>query len=203
MFVYGGRALFDGMGKYLSHNGVDTIVDQKDYPRGTFTTAWGVADEAIFTKALEEMDAPHATGKPFYSLVLSVSNHRPFTFPQDHIKAEPRFHRRENVVRYADYALGRFMSEAKGARLLQEHGVRADGRSRRPGLWRGGDPAGELSGADPLRAPPAWCRPARGSTPSPPRSTCRRRSSACWGWATTRSSSATTSSGSIPRPAGR
>ena len=31
-FVYGGRALFDGMGKYLSRNGVDTIVDQGDYP---------------------------------------------------------------------------------------------------------------------------------------------------------------------------
>ena len=139
-FVYGGRALFDGMGSYLSHNGVDTIVDQGDYPEGTFTTAWGVADEAIFTKALETMDRAHATGKPFYSLVLSVSNHRPFTFPQDVIKAEPRLHHRENVVRYADYALGRFLREAKSHDfykdtvfvLMGDHGARVYGAAEIP-----------------------------------------------------------------------
>jgi phosphoglycerol transferase MdoB-like AlkP superfamily enzyme len=140
MFVYGGRALFDGMGNYLSHNGVDKIVDQKDFPKGTFTTAWGACDEAIFTKALQEMDGLAATGKPFYSLVLSVSNHRPFTFPQDGIQALPRFHRRENVVRYADYALGRFMAEAKAHAfykntvfvLMGDHGARVYGAAEIP-----------------------------------------------------------------------
>jgi phosphoglycerol transferase MdoB-like AlkP superfamily enzyme len=140
MFVYGGRAMFDGMGRYLSNNGVDRLVDQGQYPKGTFTTAWGVADEAIFTKALEEMDRAHATGRPFYSLVLSVSNHRPFTFPQDHIKAEPRFHRRENVVRYADWSLGQFMAQAKSHAfyrdtvfvLMGDHGARVYGASEIP-----------------------------------------------------------------------
>jgi phosphoglycerol transferase MdoB-like AlkP superfamily enzyme len=140
MFVYGGRALFDGMGNYLSHNGVDRIVDQKDFPAGTFTTAWGACDEAIFTKALQEMDGLAAQGKPFYSLVLSVSNHRPFTFPQDGIQALPRFHRRENVVRYADYALGRFMREAKAHSfykdtvfvLMGDHGARVYGAAAIP-----------------------------------------------------------------------
>ena len=140
MFVYGGRALFDGMGKYLGNNGVDRIVDQGDYPEGTFTTAWGVSDEAIFTKALSEMDRAHASGKPFYSLVLSVSNHRPFTFPQDGIQADPRYHRRENAVRYADYALGRFMREAKAHDFYQDtvfvlmgdHGARVYGAAEIP-----------------------------------------------------------------------
>ncbi|HEY0553887.1 MAG TPA: LTA synthase family protein [Thermoanaerobaculia bacterium] len=140
MFVYGGRALFDGMGNYLSHNGVDRIVDQKDFPAGTFTTAWGACDEAIFSKALEEMDGLAANGKPFYSLVLSVSNHRPFTFPQEHLQALPRFHRRENVVRYADHALGRFMREAKAHAfykdtvfvLMGDHGARVYGAAAIP-----------------------------------------------------------------------
>ncbi len=140
MFVYGGRALFDGMGNYLSHNGVDKIVDQKDFPAGTFTTAWGACDEAIFSKAIEEMDGLAATGKPFYSLVLSVSNHRPFTFPQERIQALPRFHRRENVVRYADHALGRFMREAKAHAfykdtvfvLMGDHGARVYGAAEIP-----------------------------------------------------------------------
>lgn len=140
MFVYGGRALFDGMGTYLQHNGVDRLVDQSSYPSGTFTTAWGVCDEAIFTKALQVMDETHAQGKPFYSLVLSVSNHRPFTFPQDHIKEEKRFHRRENVVRYADWALGQFMAQAKSHAfyrdtvfvLMGDHGARVYGASEIP-----------------------------------------------------------------------
>ncbi len=140
MFVYGGRAMFDGMGRYLSNNGVERLVDQGQYPDGTFTTAWGVADEAIFTKALQEMDRAHATGRPFYSLVLSVSNHRPFTFPQDHLKAEPRFHRRENVVRYADWSLGQFMAQAKSHPfykdtvfvLMGDHGARVYGASEIP-----------------------------------------------------------------------
>ncbi|MFY9825137.1 MAG: sulfatase-like hydrolase/transferase [Thermoanaerobaculia bacterium] len=140
MFVYGGHALFDGMGTYLHRNGVHRLVDQSSYPPGTFATAWGVCDEAIFTKALEVMDEVHAEGRPFYSLVLSVSNHRPFTFPQDHVKEEKRFHRRENVVRYADWALGRFMAQAKSHAfyrdtlfvLMGDHGARVYGASEIP-----------------------------------------------------------------------
>lgn len=140
MFVYGGRALFDGMGRYLSRNGVERIVDQRDFPKGTFTTAWGACDEAIFTKALQEMEAARATGIPFYSLVLSVSNHRPFAFPEDHVKFDPRYHRRENAVRYADYALGEFMAQAKAKGfykdtlfvLMGDHGARVYGAAEIP-----------------------------------------------------------------------
>ncbi|HEX6899878.1 MAG TPA: sulfatase-like hydrolase/transferase [Thermoanaerobaculia bacterium] len=140
MFVYGGRTLFDGMGSYLRNNGVDRIVEQADYPEGTFTTAWGVADEAIFDKALSEMDALHASGRPFYSLVLSVSNHRPFQFPQDHVQWLPGLDRRENAVRYADYALGRFLRQARSHDffantlfvLMGDHGARVYGAAEIP-----------------------------------------------------------------------
>ncbi|HKV07076.1 MAG TPA: LTA synthase family protein [Thermoanaerobaculia bacterium] len=140
MFVYGGRALFDGMGRYLSRNGVERIVDQGDFPPGTFTTAWGACDEAIFAKALAEMEAARAQGKPFYSLVLSVSNHRPFAFPEDHLKYDRRYHRRENAVRYADYALGGFMARARAKGfyrdtlfvLMGDHGARVYGAAEIP-----------------------------------------------------------------------
>jgi phosphoglycerol transferase MdoB-like AlkP superfamily enzyme len=140
LWVYGGRALFDGMGRYLSHNGVDRIVEQSDYPEGTFKTAWGVADEAIFDRALTEMDAMAATGRPFYSLVLSVSNHRPFTYPDGRIPVDPHFHRRENAVRYADYALGRFIRQARSHEffkntlfvLMGDHGARVYGAAEIP-----------------------------------------------------------------------
>ena len=139
-FVYGGRALFDGMGRYLLHNGVDRVVEQKDFPDGTFKTAWGVSDEAIFGRALAEMDGLHATGRPFYTLVLSVSNHRPFRFPENELRSDPKLHGRENAVRYADHALGRFVRRARSHAffpntlfvLMGDHGARVYGAAEIP-----------------------------------------------------------------------
>ncbi len=140
LFVYGGRALFDGMGHYLTHNGVERVVEQKDFPPEAFRTAWGVCDEAIFDRSLTEMDAMAAAGRPFYALLLSVSNHRPFTFPAGRIRPEPALSRRENAVRYADWALGRFLRQAAGHAffkdtlfvLMGDHGARVYGAAEIP-----------------------------------------------------------------------
>lgn len=140
LWVYGGRALFDGMGRYLTHNGVDRIVQQSDYPAGSFKTAWGVDDQAIFDRALAEMDAMAATGRPFYTLILSVTNHRPFLYPDGRIPVVPGLHRRENAVRYADYALGRFIRQAREHTffkdtlfvLMGDHGARVYGAAEIP-----------------------------------------------------------------------
>jgi len=139
-FVYGGRALFDGMGSYLGSNGVERIVDQNDFPSDTFHTAWGVADEAIFDRALTEMDRLEADGRPFYTLVLSVSNHRPYQFPTDHVEVRHDVKGRINAVRYADWALGDFLRKASGHRffndtlfvLMGDHGARVYGSARIP-----------------------------------------------------------------------
>jgi phosphoglycerol transferase MdoB-like AlkP superfamily enzyme len=139
-FIYGGRAIFDGMGAYMRNNGMERVVEQSDYPEGTFTTAWGVADEAIFDKALVELDSLHATGKPFYALILSVSNHRPYTYPEGRIAAPPSAKKRVNAVQYADYALGRFVRQAREHAffdstifvLMGDHGARVYGAQEIP-----------------------------------------------------------------------
>jgi phosphoglycerol transferase MdoB-like AlkP superfamily enzyme len=139
-FIYGGRALFDGMGRYMTHNGIDRVIEQRDFPANSFKTAWGVADEAIFDRALAEMDTLHATGKPFYTLILSVSNHRPYLYPEGRIAADPKQKRRGNVVQYADWALGRFLRQARGHAffdstlfvLMGDHGARVYGAEEIP-----------------------------------------------------------------------
>lgn len=139
-FLYGGRALFDGMGGYLTANGVDRIVDQGDFPAEAFRTAWGVADEDLFDRAITEMDALHARNQPFFSLVLTVSNHRPYLFPEEHFQPLPGLHRRKNAVRYADHALGRFIREAQRHPffadtlfvLMGDHGARVYGAAEVP-----------------------------------------------------------------------
>lgn len=139
-FIYGGRALFDGMGAYMRNNGVDRVVEQGDFPRGTFATAWGVADEAIFDRALVELDSLQRTGRPFYALVLTVSNHKPYAYPAGRIPEDPAAHRRAHAVRYADWALGRFMREARAHAffdstlfvLMGDHGARVYGAAEIP-----------------------------------------------------------------------
>lgn len=140
LFVYGGRALFDGMGGYLRANGIDRVVEQKDYPEDAFRTAWGVSDQAIFDRALTEMDAMQAQGRPFYTLVLSVSNHRPYQFPEGEIRWDPSLKSRDNAVRYADWALGRFVRQARQHAffkdtlfvLMGDHGARVYGSAEIP-----------------------------------------------------------------------
>jgi phosphoglycerol transferase MdoB-like AlkP superfamily enzyme len=140
LFVYGGRALFDGMGRYMRANGVERVIEQSDFPKDTFRTAWGVCDEAIFDRALAEMDALHRSGQPFYTVILTVSNHRPFLYPRGRIAADPERRKRVNAVRYADYALGRFVREARRRAFFDDtlfvfmgdHGARVYGAAKIP-----------------------------------------------------------------------
>ena len=139
-FIYGGRALFDGMGRYMLRNGMERVVEQKDFPDTAFATAWGVADEYIFDRALAEMDSLHATGKPFYTLVLSVSNHKPYAFPAGRIAPRNVGRSRSNAVQYADWALGRFVRQARARQwfdstlfvLVGDHGARVYGAAQIP-----------------------------------------------------------------------
>ncbi|MEO8197139.1 MAG: sulfatase-like hydrolase/transferase [Thermoanaerobaculia bacterium] len=140
LFVYGGRALFDGMGPYLSANGMQRIVEQSDFPAGEFSTAWGVSDQAILDRSLAEMEEMDRSGKPFFTMILSVSNHRPYTYPPGTIEPLPGLKRRQNVVRYADWAIGRFFRAVREKSfydhtlfiVMGDHGARVYGSATIP-----------------------------------------------------------------------
>ncbi len=112
-FIYAGHGYFDNMNYFFSHNGFD-IVDRGDFSgkEVTFDNAWGVCDEDLFRKVITEADRSHAAGKPFFNLVMTTSNHRPFTYPAGKIDI-PSAAGRDGGVKYADYAIGRFIKEAK------------------------------------------------------------------------------------------
>jgi phosphoglycerol transferase MdoB-like AlkP superfamily enzyme len=78
----------------------------------TFATIWGVCDEDLYRRTIVECDESFAAGKPFFSLVLTTSNHRPYTYPQ---KIDiPSGTSRAGAVKYTDYALGEFLRQARG-----------------------------------------------------------------------------------------
>lgn len=141
LFIYGGRGTFDGMKSFTVTNGFDRFIEQKDYPNPSFTTIWGVADEDVFARAVEEMDAfwknPH---EPFLVVILSVSNHRPYTYPTGRIPEDPNLKSRHHAVRYSDWALGQFFEAVRKKPYFQktifaalaDHGARVYGSEKIP-----------------------------------------------------------------------
>jgi phosphoglycerol transferase MdoB-like AlkP superfamily enzyme len=112
-FVYGGEAHFDNMRGFFTGNGFQNIVDRKQM-KPKFVGSWGASDEDLFDKALERLDTLHAANKPFFSLIFTSSNHEPFEFPDGRIALhDPDKQTVNNAVKYADYALGRFIAQAR------------------------------------------------------------------------------------------
>lgn len=112
-FVYGGEAHFDNMRGFFTGNGFQKIVDRADM-QPEFEGSWGASDEDLFDKSLERLAQLHAAGKPFFSLIFSSSNHEPFEFPDGKITLHDSNKQTvNNAVKYADFALGKFIAQAK------------------------------------------------------------------------------------------
>jgi phosphoglycerol transferase MdoB-like AlkP superfamily enzyme len=112
-FLYGGDAYFDNMSTFYKSNGYE-IIDKKDFDSSKihFSNIWGVCDEDIFSKAVEVMRNNSKSGKPSFLHIMTVSNHRPFTYPDNRIDIPSNKKSREGGVKYADYAIGQFIAEA-------------------------------------------------------------------------------------------
>jgi len=111
-FIYGGHESFDSMSAFFHGNGVQKIYDVRCFDKPLFKATWGVSDEDLLGKAHEVFRA-HGD-KPFFSLILTTSNHDPFEFPDGRIELyEQPKETRNNAVKYTDYALGKFFEAAK------------------------------------------------------------------------------------------
>lgn len=113
-YIYGGNSFFDNMGYFFSHNGY-TVLDKRDIPSSLInhTTAWGVDDEAAFNYMLQQCDRQFNNGKLFFSHLMTVSNHRPFTYPEGRIDIPPSTQSMQGGVKYTDFAICKFLKDAR------------------------------------------------------------------------------------------
>jgi len=111
-FIYGGYGYFDNMNAFFSGNGFD-VVDRGSMASGDihFANAWGVDDEDLYDEVIRQADASAARGRNFFNLVLTTSNHRPFTYPDGAIDI-PSPGGRDGAVKYADHAVGQLIAKA-------------------------------------------------------------------------------------------
>lgn len=109
-WIYGGYGVFDNMNAYFAanhYNVVDrTNLNDEKLPIHN-ENIWGVADEDLYTLAITNFDRTHAAGKPFFAHVMTTSNHRPYTFPENRIDMPQK--NRDSAVKYTDWAIGDFI----------------------------------------------------------------------------------------------
>lgn len=135
-FLYGGFGYFDNMNYFYQQNGFD-VSDRDQIPDPKFANIWGVSDEDLFAHAIDYYDQRE---RPFFSMIMTTSNHKPYTFPDDVAGVKASGGGREDGFRYADYALGQFFKQAKSHNwfdntlfvVVADHGPRIYGRSQIP-----------------------------------------------------------------------
>lgn len=114
-YFYGGNAYFDNMESFFSGNGY-TVVDRKSYQPNevTLETVWGVCDEDGFNKVISTMNQRFKSKKtPVFAHIMTISNHRPFIYPEGKVSIPSAKKKRDGGVQYTDYAVGKFVQEAR------------------------------------------------------------------------------------------
>jgi len=100
---------FDNLGAFLTLNDFDTVYYDRDYPRDSIENVWGVNDRFLLHFALNKIDRLAKENNPFFATILTVSDHRPFSLPDD-IKGKTDEIR---ATRFADRSLQEFFQAAK------------------------------------------------------------------------------------------
>ena len=139
-FLYGGFGIFDRMKTFALKNGYQEFVEQPDFPRDAFRTAWGVADEYIFDALLDRQERAASQKRPLFATLLSVSNHKPYAVPPGRTGRPAGEKTRPGAVAYADWCLGRYLDAARKKGILDhtivlvlgDHGARVYGAQEIP-----------------------------------------------------------------------
>ena len=140
-FLYGGYGYFDNMNDFYSGNGFK-VIDREGIEHVRFENIWGVSDEDLYDRALEEYSSQFARHQPFFSIIMTTSNHKPYTFRAglEELGIPEQGGGRAAGVKYADYALGHFLREAARQPWFNEtvfvvvadHGARVYGKAEIP-----------------------------------------------------------------------
>ena len=120
-FIYGGDSYFDNMGTFFRNCGY-SIVDKKDYVKDSivFANIWGTSDEDSYREAILRFDESWKAGEPFFAHIMTISNHRPYTYPENRIEYDGNPMSRKAAVKYTDWAIGKFLADASSKPWFSE-----------------------------------------------------------------------------------
>lgn len=104
--------VFDNMGGFLTANGFEKIVGQKDYPAKEVRSTLGVPDEFMFRFSIPRLNELAGKGKPFFAAFMTASDHDPIVIPENEGFQRRHQEDKKAIVAYADWSLQQFMKYA-------------------------------------------------------------------------------------------
>jgi phosphoglycerol transferase MdoB-like AlkP superfamily enzyme len=160
-YFLGGDATWANIRGLLKNN-IDNLhlYEEPDYESSS-VDVWGISDRSLFTEATNKLNKVKA---PFFTIIQTSSNHRPFTIPQKDrtdmgILNKPldsllkfgfnvesnleRTNAEYNSVRYMDFCINEFIQNAKKQAwynntiflFVGDHGIRGQGASMIPKVY--------------------------------------------------------------------
>lgn len=152
MYFIGGRSQFNNFGGLINN-----IRDVKIYEEGAYkaqkVNVWGISDKNLFLEANTVMARQQ---KPFFSIIQTADNHRPFNIPEedkDFIQQEIssdtlkkygfESQKEYNAFAYTDYCFKKFIEAASKEAyftntifvFVGDHGVEGDASFAYPRAW--------------------------------------------------------------------
>ncbi len=129
-YIMGGSAGWANLRGFLQLNIPDLSITELDDLKSPRLDVWGVSDYDLFKEAhqiFENIDS----GKPFFAVIQTATNHRPYSIPNnvtrfkvDHISKEKVNHAgfksvdQYNAMRLLDHTIGEYFSYAKKSKYF-------------------------------------------------------------------------------------
>ena len=111
LFFMTHESQYDNMNAFFRTNGFDEIYAEENYPKEKIANHFGVQDDYLYEYALPILNERAQSGQPFFSVLLSISNHPPYIIPS---YFQPESKKMEDqIVEYADWSIRKFMTEAQ------------------------------------------------------------------------------------------
>lgn len=110
-FYYGGEAEFGNYKAFILSHDYQNLIDKNSFEKKDMNSKWGAFDGLVFNKQLADMNAAK---KPFFSTILSLTNHEPFEVP-----GTAKFGRKTSVeafkstAYYTDSCISSYLEQAK------------------------------------------------------------------------------------------
>ena len=150
-YFLGGSASWANIRGVLTNN----ISDLKIYEQGSYKSneinVWGISDKDLFLEANKTLSK---NTKPFFAIIQTADNHRPYTIPAEDLKVFVKktvpkdsllkfgFENNDeyNAFRYTDFCIEQFIEAAKKEKYFNEtlfvfvgdHGIKGDAGTMLP-----------------------------------------------------------------------
>jgi phosphoglycerol transferase MdoB-like AlkP superfamily enzyme len=110
-FYYGGQSEFDNYKVFIMSHNYQRLIDKTSFPAKDMNSKWGAYDGTVFSRQLVDLNK---TRQPFFSTMMTLTNHEPFEVPGSY-----KFGKKNNTERfkstafYTDSCIGAYLAEAK------------------------------------------------------------------------------------------